>query len=707
MDYGRLRVTLPGGETREHTLDSPSAYVGRDATNHITLDDVSVDRRHARLTIESGRLLVEDLGSANGTVLGDARLAPHTRHVVEDAQVLRFGRVMVQFLPGAALQSAGAHAAMAGGPAASAAPAAGASHPRAAAHAGIGLAVNPSTVQLAAGASTGLALTVHNRGSVVDDFALRVEGLPAEWVSLNQSRVSLVPAARGEVLLTLRPPRSATAAAGEHVFFVVATSRERGAEARAQATLSLLPFEGLEFAIQPTRSTGSFRARLMNTGNAPAMVTLSGRDAEDRLEFTLGEAQVELPPGVERTLPVRVKDKRRGLLGTDEVLPFKLEARAGNAAPAAADGQLLVHHPLQAWRRPALAVLALGALLVAGVGYTRVCGDSWPACPGDEVELSLSASPAEGVLPAVASPATSGTTATPVGASTGTAGGATAAPGGGTNGSTGTTTTPPPQQATATVPSGSATASSTASSGGTTPEPAVSPSPPASVTAVPPLAAAPSVSWLVADHAGTGAVNVHTVSETPVKASLSIFRPRTTRQPAPLPEPSTDENLATDHVLAIATFGEPAGFSLTVTDDQGRQAFATLEVATPVSTFWGGKAEAPKVSFPGRLRGVITWTLVRPSGAREPFPAEVLLLSKRSGCSTADQCRGELVDRFPVKVGPAAEGKDTYQASFAFPDTKHDYQVLLAVKGVKATRGAAAASSVQFFQFDIPGSQIK
>jgi DNA-binding winged helix-turn-helix (wHTH) protein len=45
--------------------------VGRDAASHICLDDVSVSRRHARLVIDGPTVRLEDLGSKNGTTVGD------------------------------------------------------------------------------------------------------------------------------------------------------------------------------------------------------------------------------------------------------------------------------------------------------------------------------------------------------------------------------------------------------------------------------------------------------------------------------------------------------------------------------------------------------------------------------------------------------------------------------------------------------------
>src|SRR5690606_27261368 len=70
------------------------------------IDDLSISRRHARLIIESGRLLIEDLGSAAGTFVGGHRIEPHTSSLVETPQDIRFGDVAVEFVPPVALAPA-------------------------------------------------------------------------------------------------------------------------------------------------------------------------------------------------------------------------------------------------------------------------------------------------------------------------------------------------------------------------------------------------------------------------------------------------------------------------------------------------------------------------------------------------------------------------------------------------------------------------
>ena len=58
----------------EVELESGENILGRDAAAPVLIDDGTVSRRHARITIASGAAAIEDLGSKNGTFLNGKRL---------------------------------------------------------------------------------------------------------------------------------------------------------------------------------------------------------------------------------------------------------------------------------------------------------------------------------------------------------------------------------------------------------------------------------------------------------------------------------------------------------------------------------------------------------------------------------------------------------------------------------------------------------
>lgn len=69
-------LVVSGTDVRTIPLPARGALtVGRDASCEIALDDVSLSRRHARITVEESACTVEDLGSRNGTRVKGAKLS--------------------------------------------------------------------------------------------------------------------------------------------------------------------------------------------------------------------------------------------------------------------------------------------------------------------------------------------------------------------------------------------------------------------------------------------------------------------------------------------------------------------------------------------------------------------------------------------------------------------------------------------------------
>jgi DNA-binding winged helix-turn-helix (wHTH) protein len=74
--------------------------VGRDPESHVWLDAAGVSRRHARLLIDEAGVHLEDLGSKNGTTVGDAPVAHAT--TLKDGDRIAFGSVIAVYRGSAA-----------------------------------------------------------------------------------------------------------------------------------------------------------------------------------------------------------------------------------------------------------------------------------------------------------------------------------------------------------------------------------------------------------------------------------------------------------------------------------------------------------------------------------------------------------------------------------------------------------------------------
>ena len=75
------------------SLEGDQLTVGRDSTNEIVINDAEISRRHARLTFQGGKYVIEDLGSTNGTFVNGQRLAGP--RVLKAGEVVSFGEQIV------------------------------------------------------------------------------------------------------------------------------------------------------------------------------------------------------------------------------------------------------------------------------------------------------------------------------------------------------------------------------------------------------------------------------------------------------------------------------------------------------------------------------------------------------------------------------------------------------------------------------------
>ena len=76
-----------------YNLEGDQLTIGRDATNDITINDAEISRRHARLTFQGGKYVLEDLGSTNGTFVNGQRLAGP--RVLKAGEVVSFGEQII------------------------------------------------------------------------------------------------------------------------------------------------------------------------------------------------------------------------------------------------------------------------------------------------------------------------------------------------------------------------------------------------------------------------------------------------------------------------------------------------------------------------------------------------------------------------------------------------------------------------------------
>jgi predicted component of type VI protein secretion system len=81
-----------------YPLEGDQLIIGRDAVNGVAINDAEVSRKHARMTFQGGKYVLEDLGSTNGTFVNGQRLVSST--VLKPGDVVSFGEQIVLMYEG-------------------------------------------------------------------------------------------------------------------------------------------------------------------------------------------------------------------------------------------------------------------------------------------------------------------------------------------------------------------------------------------------------------------------------------------------------------------------------------------------------------------------------------------------------------------------------------------------------------------------------
>jgi len=86
-----FRLVLREGPTpgKAYPLDKSEMFIGRDLANEIVINDPEVSRKHARIFMQGVNIVIEDLGSTNGTSINGQRLMGP--YVLRPGEIITFG----------------------------------------------------------------------------------------------------------------------------------------------------------------------------------------------------------------------------------------------------------------------------------------------------------------------------------------------------------------------------------------------------------------------------------------------------------------------------------------------------------------------------------------------------------------------------------------------------------------------------------------
>jgi pSer/pThr/pTyr-binding forkhead associated (FHA) protein len=98
VDHGaRLLVITRGPGAGSRYFLEDDTRIGRHPEAHILLDDVTVSRRHALVTVVDSSAVLTDQASLNGTYVAGERV---DSHVLSDGDEIQIGRFHLVFLAG-------------------------------------------------------------------------------------------------------------------------------------------------------------------------------------------------------------------------------------------------------------------------------------------------------------------------------------------------------------------------------------------------------------------------------------------------------------------------------------------------------------------------------------------------------------------------------------------------------------------------------
>lgn len=190
------------------------------------------------------------------------------------------------------------------------------------------------TISLEAGANIKSTISIINRGSVVDQFSVEVEGLEESWYTLSASSVKLFPGGQESITLTIHPPKESSSKAGKYPFSVKAASVENPKETATElGTLEIQPYHEFGAELHPTqrvtRGEADFQLNIRNKGNSREKFKFNAQDEQGGCQFRFEDDEVKLDPGDSGKVGLWVAAKSRPKFGAKKQYSFQVDVVPG------------------------------------------------------------------------------------------------------------------------------------------------------------------------------------------------------------------------------------------------------------------------------------------------------------------------------------------------------------------------------------------
>jgi uncharacterized membrane protein len=158
----------------------------------------------------------------------------------------------------------------------------------------LSVTVNAAGVQVMPGQAASFTVDVRNLGTVVERYRCDIIGIDPAWVTVAPMSIELfpqrepeghdradAPPTSGRFTVTVHPPRSSAATAGQWPIAAhVSSEHDPTAQIAEEAAITILPFGEIAADLRPAVLAARFRAgarlHVTKNGNRPETVTILG-----------------------------------------------------------------------------------------------------------------------------------------------------------------------------------------------------------------------------------------------------------------------------------------------------------------------------------------------------------------------------------------------------------------------------------------------
>lgn len=337
-------ATNDGQEQQVVAVSKPIMTIGRDPDHDIVLRDKAVSRDHAVLERKNdGNYYIRDLGSRNSSVLGETLLTRDTPEEWMYGQTLRIGHFRLRLQSGSnpnfvplQLTNAGGQESM-GSYRLSGLNLIDSDQP-------ITMTLTPANVKIEPGTSAQVKIQLTNMGRRTEQVHFEVRGVPGDWAEILDEMALIPTGETFSTTVTFRPPRRANSTAGRHIYTLRAQSLTQQMEiANITGLVHILPFQEFTVNIRPKRihGRGITTLSLSNLGNASTDFSVLASNADNSLNFDVGQPAISLDAGQSEDILIEVTPRSKAVVHGAKLLTFDIRATASNGELQLAQGELL------------------------------------------------------------------------------------------------------------------------------------------------------------------------------------------------------------------------------------------------------------------------------------------------------------------------------------------------------------------------------